>query len=78
MVESYHTYVVRESVELTVEDYPELQGMTEEEMQEYISSNWSEMKSTDDEYYESLYDECSQGEIVRDKITDETYECKFN
>ena len=78
MVESYHTYVVRESVEINVEDYPELDGMTEEEMKEYIASNWDTMEATDSEYYDSLYDECSQSDILRDKITDDTYECKFD
>ena len=34
MVEYYNTMVVREPVEIKVEDYPELNGMSEEEMEE--------------------------------------------
>ena len=34
MVEYYNTMLVKEPVEINVEDYPELNGMTEEEMQE--------------------------------------------
>ena len=78
MVEYYNTMVVRESVEINVEDYPELYGMTEEEMQDYISENWNEMKPTDDEYLESLREECSESDVVREKITGEEQECRFD
>jgi hypothetical protein len=78
MVEYYNTMVVREPVEINVEDYPELNGMTEEEMQDYISENWNEMKPTDDEYLESLREECSEGDVVREKITGEEQECRFD
>jgi hypothetical protein len=78
MVEYYNTMVVREAVEINVEDYPELNGMTEEEMQDYISENWNEMKPTDDEYLESLREECSEGDVVREKITGEEQECRFD
>ena len=78
MVEYYNTMVVREAVEINVEDYPELNGMTEEEMQNYISENWDEMKPTDDEYLESLREECSEGDVVREKITGEEQECRFD
>jgi hypothetical protein len=78
MVEYYNTMVVREPVEINVEDYPELNGMTEEEMQNYISENWDEMKPTDDEYLESLREECSESDVVREKITGEEQECRFD
>jgi hypothetical protein len=52
--------------------------MTEEEMQNYISENWDEMKPTDDEYLESLREECSEGDVVREKITGEEQECRFD
>jgi len=78
MVEYYNTMVVREAVEINVEDYPELNGMTEEEMQDYISENWNEMKPTDDEYLESLREECSEADVVREKITGEEQECRFD
>jgi len=78
MVEYYNTMVAREPVEITVADYPELEGMTEEEMQEYISENWGDMKSTNEEWYESLYHECSESDVIREKITGEEYECEFD
>ena len=78
MVEYYNTMLVKEPVEINVEDYPELNGMTEEEMQEYISENWGDMKSTNEELYESLYEECTDTEIIREKITGEEQECRFD
>jgi hypothetical protein len=78
MVEYYNTMLVKEPVEINVEDYSELNGMTEEEMQEYISENWENMKPTNDEWYESLWEECNQAEIVREKITNNEFECRFD
>jgi hypothetical protein len=78
MVEYYNTMLVREPVTINVEDYPELNGMSEEEMQEYIKENWSDMKPTNDEWYDSLYEECSQSDVVREKITGEERECYFD
>jgi len=78
MVEYYNTMVVREPVEIKVEDYPELNGMSEEEIQEYISENWSDMKPTNGEWFESLYEECSQSDVIREKITGEEQECRFD
>jgi hypothetical protein len=78
MVEYYNTMVVREPVEINVEDYPELNGMTEEEMQDYISENWNDMKPTDDEWLESLAEECREADVVREKITGEEQECRFD
>jgi len=79
MTESYSTWIVRESVELNVEDYPELSGMSQEEMEEYISENWDSMKPTDGEnsFYDSLLEQCREADIVRDKITNEETECRF-
>jgi len=78
MVEYYNTMLVKEPVEVNVEDYPELSGMTEEEMQEYISENWSEMKPKNDEWYDSLWDECNNADTIREKITGEEWECRFD
>jgi hypothetical protein len=74
MTESYSTWVVHESVEITVADYPELEGMTEEEMKDYIMSNASDMKASNEEYYDSLYEELIGMDVVRDKITGEESE----
>ena len=78
MVEYYNTMLVHEPIKINVEDYPELNGMSEEEMKDYIKDNWSDMKSTNEEWYESLYDECSQSDVMREKITGEERECYFD
>jgi hypothetical protein len=78
MTESYSTWIVRESIELNVEDYPELEGMSQEEMEEYISENWDSMKPTDENsFYDSLLEQCREADLVRDKITNEETECRF-
>lgn len=71
MTESYRTYIVRESIEINVEDYPELDGMSDEDIQDYIILNASDMKPTNEEWYDSLYDELIGEDVIRDKITDE-------
>lgn len=74
MTESYSTYVVHDSMDINVENYPELAGMSEEEMTDYILSNASDMKSSNEEWYDSLYEELLQMDVVRDKITNEESE----
>jgi hypothetical protein len=74
MTESYSTWVVRESIEINIENYPELAGMTEEEMNDYIMSNASDMKPTNSEYYDSLFEELLGMDVVREKITGEDNE----
>lgn len=74
MTESYSTWVVRESMEINIADYPELEGMTEDEMTDYITSNASDMKSSNEEWYDSLYEELLQMDVTRDKITGEETE----
>jgi hypothetical protein len=78
MVEYYNTMLVREPVTINVDDYPELSGMSEEEMKDYISSNWGDMKSTNQQWYETLYEECTQSDVLREKITGEERECYFD
>ena len=74
MTESYSTWVVHESMEINVADYPELEGMTDDEMSDYILSNASDMKSSNEEWYDSLYDELLQMDVTREKITGEETE----
>ena len=77
LTESYSTWVVREAIELNIEDYPELEGMNKEEIRDYIRCNSGDMKSGD-EYSDSLYDELIQRDVVRDKIKDEDSEFYFD
>lgn len=73
--ESFYTYIVRDEVTINTEDYPQLLGMSEEEVKDYIKWNaadiFKEDEDTDNHY--SLWDELMDQEIVKNKITgDET------
>lgn len=73
--EGYSTYIVREAIELNVADYPELDGMTKQEMIDYIESNAWEMKPTNEESYcESLAEELNEKDIFREKLNNESQE----
>ena len=49
--EYYETSITREPVELNLDNYPELAGMTAEEAIEYVECNAWEMTSTNPEMY---------------------------
>lgn len=70
-IEYYETSIFRESLEINVEDYPELAGMDEGEINEYVEQNSWEMKATD-EIYSSLAEELMERDVIRDKITNES------
>ena len=73
--EGYSTYIVRETIELNVADYPELAGMDKQEIIDYIEENAWEMKPTDEEgYYESLAEELNDKDIFREKLNNESQE----
>ena len=78
MTESYSTWVVHESITVTVADYPELEGMSEEKIKEYIQQNASDMKPTDDTYFSDLYEELIGQNVIREKITNEDTEIYFD
>ena len=69
--EYYETSITREPVELNLADYPELEGMSQDEAINYVELNAWEMKSTDDDY-DSLAEQLNDMDIRRDKITNET------
>lgn len=71
--EYYETSIVREPIELNIEDYPELAGMTGDEIIDYVESNAYDMKPTNEDY-DSLEEELNSQDIRRDKITNETQE----
>ena len=62
--EYYETSIVREPIELNIEDYPELEGMTAEEAIDYVESNAWEMAATDSDY-DSLAEELNSQDIRR-------------
>jgi hypothetical protein len=66
--ESYTTTITREAMEIDTDNYPELAGMTEDEVSEYIDNNAWDMKSTD-ELYSSLGEECVDKSLSYDSIS---------
>lgn len=78
MNESFTTYVFRESLTINTDDYPELQGMTEEEAKEYIKENAYEMAPPSDfDWADNLSDALEQQDAIREKITDNDFEIHF-
>ena len=66
--ESYTTTITREAMEIDTDNYPELEGMTEDEISEYIDNNAWDMKATD-ELYSSLGEECVDQSLSYDSIS---------
>lgn len=71
--ESYTTYIVREPITIDLGDYPELEGMTNEEIVDYLEGNSSDMKPQNSDSYDSLSDELIDRDLIRDKISGEEY-----
>ena len=72
--ESYTTYIVREPISIDLDDYPELEGMTNDEIVEYLKESSFEMKAQN-ENYDSLSEELEDRDILKDKIYGE--ECSY-
>lgn len=75
--ETFTTWLVREPVEIDTDNYPELEGKTQEEIREYIRENVYDMKPTNDEWYESLGEELNEMDVRRDKIYNEETDVIF-
>ena len=67
-VEDFRTIVFRDSIEIETDDYPELKGMSREEVEEYIRENATEMAPTFKGIHESLFDECADAYPVNEKV----------
>ena len=76
--ESYTTWMVREPIEIDTDNYPELEGMSEDEVKEYIRDNYYEMKPTNEEWFADLGEELNQMEIGRDNIYGEESDVIFD
>jgi hypothetical protein len=55
-----------------------MEGMTEEEMKDYIRDNYHDMKPVNGEWYDSLSEELDSQDIRRDKITNEDQDIMFD
>jgi cytochrome c553 len=76
--ESYTTWLVREPVEIDTDNYPELEGMSKDEIKDYIKENAYEMKAINEEYYENLEEELNDKDIRRDKTYGEEISIIFD
>jgi len=73
MTRSYEMWESYEPIEINPEDYPELEGMTNEEIINYLNENMYEFEIKDGSEG-SLVDEIQFGqEIIKDKMGDETF-----
>lgn len=79
ITESYSTWIVRDNITIDTSSYPELEGMSEEEAQDYIQSNASEMSAPEGyDYCDNLYEALMEQDVVRDKISNEDTEIEFD
>ncbi len=69
--EGYSVWVVKEPVIIDTADYPELEGLSKEEIEKYLTKNADTMKSSegDEPNSYSLYDECYEQDDIRNKET---------
>jgi hypothetical protein len=73
--ETFTTTITRESMEIDTNDYPELEGMTEDEVSDYIDNNVWDMKPVDNTgLYSSLGEELTDKDIEYDNISGESTE----
>jgi hypothetical protein len=74
MSKSYMVYELYDTIEINKEDYPELEGLTDEEALQYLDENKWDFKLNDADE-ESLGGEFEfNRDIVKDKFTREEYE----
>ena len=75
MRESFITFLYHDEVEIDIDQYPELQGKSDEEITEYIYTNASEMEVPEGyRYGENLYDACMEMDVAHEKIKNEEYD----
>jgi hypothetical protein len=77
MKEEFTTYLVRESIDIDTYFYPELEGMDEQEVRDYISDNGWEMPAPEGyEIYSSLAEALEAQDVIREKTYGE--ECSIS
>ena len=72
--ETFTTTANREHIEIDTDNYPELEGMTEDEISDYIDEHVWDMKPTEDVIYSSLCEELSDQSIYDEHIGGEETE----
>jgi hypothetical protein len=71
--EGYKTYIVREPITIDLDEYPELEGLSNEEIVTYLEDNSPDMKPQNSDDYDSLSDELIEQEIIKDKVYGDEY-----
>ena len=73
MSKSYMTYELYDTIEINKEDYPELEGLTDEEALQYLDENkWDfRLNGTNEESLGGEFE--FNRDIVKDKFTQEEY-----
>jgi hypothetical protein len=71
--EQFTTYERKESIEINTDNYPELNGMTPEEIIDYLQDNASDMKPTNDNFGD-LYEELTSQDVQFSKIKNDSPE----
>lgn len=74
MTKSYRVYEVYDTMEINKEDYPELEGMSDEEALSYLEENMYDFEINGG-HEGSLVNEFEFGqEVIEDEHSDEDYE----
>lgn len=69
-LESYQTTIVKQTVVIETDNYPDLEGMTKEEIEEYMNENIHDIYSDMGEMlYEKLFDQ----PIIDEKIKNNSF-----
>ena len=71
--ETYTTTIIREAFEIDTEKYPDLEGLNEDEISDYIDNNVWDMVAIDRDIYSSLAEQLSQATPENEDISDEEY-----
>jgi hypothetical protein len=72
--ETFTTTITRESMVIDTEDYPELRGLTEDEISDYIDENVWNLKPVNSDIYSSLGEELMDKDVEYDNISGESTE----
>lgn len=76
--ETYVHYTSKGPMMISAETHPELDGMTLEEMKDYIKENAYNMAAIDSEYCDNIVEELKEYDTVKDKYLDEEENIFFN
>ena len=75
--ETFTRTILRQSVELNLQDYPELSGLTTDEIKHYLEENIDTIKPTNN-LYQSLLEQCHDLDVTCEIISNEQTSIQFN